>query len=329
MKKCPYCAEEIQDEAVFCKHCKSELFSSSSQQIKNLAKKPAIFKQIFEWHGITMPVFAWLIMAMPVLIASILIVIKFWYILIPAVTIWCLWKKSKFSKRIKITASLALVVIFLSLEGIIVYNGRTPTIVVTEPQNESSIQAQSVMLKGEISPSKSKVAINEKNIEVDKDGLFSYEMKLPDEQNVANIKATNGKNIATTSISIKRIFTAEEKAELDRQKAEAEAKKQSALEARKKAQVEAAAKAKAEQAAYENSKAGKLCKAHPTWIKEDCEMIAKGKVHIGMTKEQAIAAWGNPGDINKTTSSFGVHEQWVYGSSYLYFEDGILTTVQN
>ena len=332
MKKCPYCAEEIQDDAVFCRHCKSELFSSSSQQIRSSVKKPAIFKQIFEWHGIAMPVAAWLVMGTIILIASIpsfLIISKFWYILIPAIAIWYLWKKSKFSKRVKIAVSLVLLVVFSLLEGMIVYNGRTPTIIVTEPQNDLSVQAQSVMLKGKIIPSKSKVVINEKNTEVDKDGLFSYEMKLPDEQNVANIKATNGKNIATTSISIKRIFTAEEKAELDRQKAEVEAKKQAALEARNKAQAQAVAKTKAEQAAYENSKAGKLCKAHPTWIKEDCELIAKGKVHIGMTKEQAIAAWGNPGDINRTTSSFGVHEQWVYGSSYLYFEDGILTTVQN
>lgn len=58
-------------------------------------------------------------------------------------------------------------------------------------------------------------------------------------------------------------------------------------------------------------------------------LIADGKVRIGMSKEMCRASWGEPNDINKTTGSFGVHEQWVYYNSYLYFENGKLTTIQN
>lgn len=60
------------------------------------------------------------------------------------------------------------------------------------------------------------------------------------------------------------------------------------------------------------------------------KLIITGKVRIGFTAEMCRNAWGRPSDINRTTTAYGVHEQWVYDSgNYLYFEDGILTTIQN
>src|SRR5450830_76179 len=53
-------------------------------------------------------------------------------------------------------------------------------------------------------------------------------------------------------------------------------------------------------------------------------------VNLGMSKEDVYASvWGRPRSVNRTTGSYGVHEQWVYDGGYLYFENGVLTTIQN
>jgi hypothetical protein len=48
-----------------------------------------------------------------------------------------------------------------------------------------------------------------------------------------------------------------------------------------------------------------------------------------MTAEMATDSWGKPEAINRTVVSGLVHEQWVFGSTYLYFENGILTAFQD
>lgn len=52
---------------------------------------------------------------------------------------------------------------------------------------------------------------------------------------------------------------------------------------------------------------------------------------IGMSAiEVEKSSWGKPDDVNTTTTIYGTREQWVYsGYRYLYFENGILTTIQN
>lgn len=59
---------------------------------------------------------------------------------------------------------------------------------------------------------------------------------------------------------------------------------------------------------------------------------SKPGARIGMTMKQVIneTEWGKPGSINRTTTSNGTTEQWVYGGrNYLYFRNGVLTTIQN
>ncbi|KKC46959.1 hypothetical protein VE23_07110 [Paenibacillus sp. D9] len=50
-----------------------------------------------------------------------------------------------------------------------------------------------------------------------------------------------------------------------------------------------------------------------------------------LVREEEVleSTWGKPSKINKTTTKYGVHEQWVYyGGRYVYLEDGVVTLIQ-
>ncbi len=54
------------------------------------------------------------------------------------------------------------------------------------------------------------------------------------------------------------------------------------------------------------------------------------QIWVGATKDQACLAWGKPSDVNRTTTRTSVREQWVYeNGGYLYFNNGVLTAIQN
>jgi hypothetical protein len=75
----------------------------------------------------------------------------------------------------------------------------------------------------------------------------------------------------------------------------------------------------------------KVCR-HVAALKEASEALAKKPgARIGLTAQQVIneTNWGPPDQINRTVTSNGNREQWVYGvGQYLYFENGRLVSIQ-
>lgn len=65
------------------------------------------------------------------------------------------------------------------------------------------------------------------------------------------------------------------------------------------------------------------------WGAKIAKDICEGVVRLGWDRDKCWMSWGDPLDINTSIGSWGRHEQWCYRSSYLYFENGKLTSIQN
>ena len=58
------------------------------------------------------------------------------------------------------------------------------------------------------------------------------------------------------------------------------------------------------------------------------KLVIEGKIKIEMNQEQVMMSWGKPDQIIGSGGKWCVYEQWIYGSTYLYFERGILKSYQ-
>lgn len=85
-----------------------------------------------------------------------------------------------------------------------------------------------------------------------------------------------------------------------------------------------------EESAFKKTKAGKIQTKHPEWSKEDCELIAKNKIWIGMHYDMLLYMRGKPNTIN--TSNYGSGNEYQccwddYDISCFYMkEDNIITS---
>lgn len=58
-------------------------------------------------------------------------------------------------------------------------------------------------------------------------------------------------------------------------------------------------------------------------------LVAEGQLEIGMTKQMCRDSWGEPESINRTSTRYGNHEQWVYATIYVYFDNGKISAIQD
>jgi hypothetical protein len=88
-------------------------------------------------------------------------------------------------------------------------------------------------------------------------------------------------------------------------------------------------KTEREKAALEKRTQERMDRLIKKYGKENGERISNGEYWIGMSPEMATESLGNPETINHSVGSWGVNEQWVYPSLYLYFDNGVLTSYQS
>lgn len=168
--------------------------------LKNLSKGN---KKIIKWFGI--------------FIVSITAFI-FWYVSVPILMIWLIWKKTnwdKYKKYIGITLSIIIGILLFWSNS---YINRTPSFIIIEPENKISIQAKEIRIKGEVDPKNAILEINNRPIAVTKDGIFDYRGSLRDKVNNFSIKVINKSKDYQETIIINRIFTEEEKIKYEKQK---------------------------------------------------------------------------------------------------------------
>lgn len=135
------------------------------------------------------------------------------YLTIPGLILWWFYKKSKFSKKVKVIATTGVGGLFILLIGwasISYANDTEPHLTVTEPAVSSTIQASQITIKGTYEPIDRKVWINGQEITATS-GSFETTYQLKEGENKLDVTAGNWKR-THVYLTVTRDLTDAEKA---------------------------------------------------------------------------------------------------------------------
>lgn len=84
---------------------------------------------------------------------------------------------------------------------------------------------------------------------------------------------------------------------------------------------------------YRNELMFKEAKMRQLITDDEIRLIRKKRIKLGMSETALLISWGYPRRINRSVGSYGVHKQYVYGSSsnrtYVYVENGKVKSWQD
>jgi hypothetical protein len=79
-----------------------------------------------------------------------------------------------------------------------------------------------------------------------------------------------------------------------------------------------------------------ILRRHPEWTEDVKQSVKSGAVAVGMTEDQALAAYGKPleilassADQEKNVEGQKEHALWIYPHEYLTFDGGVLGRVED
>jgi len=114
-------------------------------------------------------------------------------LILPFFLIWFIWAKTKWKTLWKVlsTVAIALIIVIIAVSGSKNTN-KAPVITLTSPDNNATIQALEVEVKGKVDPTTSTLKINDKGIHYNNDGTFDEKVSLNEGKNTIKVVATYG-----------------------------------------------------------------------------------------------------------------------------------------